>query len=169
MKGKLITLILNSHHRFFIRDEPLYGMFGHETPITSVAISKEWSVIVTGSVDGCLMIHHLNVFRNETRNVIQHDSTITLTKVGPDGSIFVYCKTPKTLYRYTINGDLAATTTLSLDGKDDMVDILFPSSGRFVITIGGEKAVFRRIFDLVSVHELHVSCSWKEKILISRL
>lgn len=133
---------------------PLYNIYCHYYPISAVAISREWDIIVTCSRDGYMAIHHLNVRRNETRVLIRHKGEINILRISNEGAIIAYCKDNNTLYRYTINGELSAIKNINQENDDSMIEQMqITKSGRFLVTVGGYRVSIRRVYDLEVVFE----------------
>ena len=82
---------------------------GHSDSVLCVAISTEFSMIISGSRDCCMMIWDLNRFRFV--RAIKHDGKVTAIATSPTtGDIASFCQNnvngQNHLYLWSVNGDL---------------------------------------------------------------
>ncbi|KAF0979606.1 hypothetical protein FDP41_001274 [Naegleria fowleri] len=88
---------------------------GHSDSVLCVCISTEFSMIVSGSRDCCLMIWDLNRFRFV--KAIKHDGKVSVIAVSPTtGDIASFCQNSVNgqnhLYLWTVNGDLISYSNI---------------------------------------------------------
>ncbi|KAL9654994.1 hypothetical protein ABK040_008780 [Willaertia magna] len=89
---------------------------GHSDSVLCVAISTEFSLIISGSKDCCMIVWDLNRFRYI--RAIKHDGQVTCIAVSPTtGDMASFCQNNKNqqnhLYLWTVNGDLISYCNIS--------------------------------------------------------
>lgn len=154
---------------FGILSPALYSIHCHTSSLTAVAINRDWDIVVIGSEDGVLSVHHLDLGRQDTRALINLGLPIASIIISPvDGSFVVYTSastrgsaaaasaagTIKCLFRYSINAELLAELQLSKEsnGQAEIAASLVTADGRYLITAGGKTVAVRRLFDLSIVY-----------------
>jgi WD40 repeat protein len=159
---------------FGIITPALYTIHCHIAPLTAVAINRDWDIIVTGSEDGVLSVHHLDLRRQDTRALISLGACISSIVISPvDGSFVVYTSSaplgikrqisqagsstipPNNLYRYSINAELLSELKLTSEsnGQLEIASMLVTLDGKYLVTAGGVTVAVRRLFDLSTVYK----------------
>ncbi|KAJ5073637.1 beige/beach-related [Anaeramoeba ignava] len=120
-----------------VRQEPQTVFFEHEKEVRSVALSVDYDIVLSGSVDGKLIFHSLN--KAKASNII------------------TFSENSKILRLFTINGYLIKEETCSQNIY--AISITQDSS---VVFLGGDKGIFetRNLFDLQLIRFF----DFKEKI-----
>jgi WD40 repeat protein len=67
----------------------LYILTGHQEPILSVVASRAWSLVVSGSEDGCAMLWELN--RAQYVRKIEHGAPVHLVAINESTVGFSLC------------------------------------------------------------------------------
>ncbi|KAF8509163.1 beach-domain-containing protein [Hysterangium stoloniferum] len=78
----------------------LYILTGHQQPVLSVVASRAWSLVVSGSEDGCAMLWELN--RAQYVRKIEHDAPIHSVAINESTGYIATCSREK-LCLHTIN------------------------------------------------------------------
>ncbi|KAJ3447455.1 beige/beach-related [Anaeramoeba flamelloides] len=96
-------------------------LYGHESPIISIAVSVEYYVIVSASKEQTVIIWDLNTFKfvNLIKIKIGNIKHISISKIT--GDIFIYSKDKQThnnyCYLYNVNGLLINEINLGLNNE----------------------------------------------------
>lgn len=126
-------------------------LWGHETPVTCVALSSDLDVAVSGALGGSICVH--TVRRGHFIRSIQLNVAVRTIVLDSHG-IFVAHTEDGFLHSYTING----VSLCGADAKEHLHDIKITSQGQFLVT-GGDKGhvVVRSVHDLGVISMLDLS------------
>jgi WD40 repeat protein len=144
-----------------ICEYPLFTLYGHDDAVTSVAVSSILDAVISGSVDGTVIVHSLregSYIRTilvggapNTRNLsavppnadfsagqgpVTTRRRIHWVGITKEAYVVVYLVDEMTLCTYTINGRLLATK----DVRERLYAILPSEDGQVLIT-GGENCL----------------------------
>lgn len=144
-------------------ESPLHILYGHDDAVTSVSVNAELDVVVSGSVDGTIIVHSLregsyirtilitSVPLKSMSTSINSSLSSQSSSVSPrrrihwvcvtkEAFVVVYLVDEQLLCTYTINGRLLATK----DIRERLYSIIPSEDGQVLIT-GGENClvVFR--------------------------
>jgi len=120
---------------------PLQTLYGHDKPVTCVAMSWELDMAVSGSQDGTCIIYTAR--KGEYVITLRPMGTAACSQLSPChvtslalseyGNIVVFCKqeSNRALCRYSINGKLLSK---DVKLKEDVADVLI--SGEYLVTGG---------------------------------
>ncbi|KAL9958919.1 hypothetical protein ACROYT_G035996 [Oculina patagonica] len=124
-----------------LKRTPLQTLYGHDKPITCVAMSWELDVVVSGSQDGTCIIYtarkgeYVVTLRPMRTALCTQPSPCHVTSLALSeyGNIVVFCKqeSNRALCRYSINGKLLSK---DVKLKEDVADVLI--SGEYIVTGG---------------------------------
>merc|ERR1711916_67577 len=100
-----------------VQEKPRGVFYGHNAEVTSVAVSEEFDLCVSGGRDGSVLVHELHSrrlirvlldHRNVPRSTSQTDScAISIVRISRNGDIFVYSELQR-MYLFSLNGTLLA-------------------------------------------------------------
>lgn len=153
---------IQSNREMPLADSPLHILYGHDDAVTSVSVNAELDVVVSGSVDGTVIVHSLRdgsyirtiLIGSPTRNmshvtISTANSSTTATAVAAstrrrihwvcitrEGYIVVYLIDELLLCTYTVNGKLIAVK----DIRERLYSIIPSEDGQVLIT-GGENCL----------------------------
>jgi beige protein homolog 1 len=82
---------------------PRSSLFGHKTPVTSIAVSKAFSTFVTVSTDGSAFLWDLN--RLEFVRKLPNHRAVQCARINDTSGEIMLCSGPNVAL-YTLNGDL---------------------------------------------------------------
>lgn len=139
---------------------PLQTLYGHDMPVTCVAMSWELDMAVSGSQDGTCIIHtarkgeYVVTLRpmGMSPGAQPNPCHVTGLALSEYGNIVVCCKheSSRSLCRYSINGKLL---TEDAKLKDDVARVFI--SGEFVVTGGdGGKLEIRNLHNFQVVEKM---------------
>jgi len=98
---------------------PRTSLFGHKTPVTSIAVSKAFSTFVTVSQDGISLLWDLN--RLEFVRKLSLARAVECSSINDVTGEIMLCSGPNVLL-YTLNGDLILDQNVcGAEGQDDFV------------------------------------------------
>ncbi|KAF8584664.1 beach-domain-containing protein [Ramaria rubella] len=122
------TLVTGSHDskvrlwRLTHLDHPnlslLYILTGHHERVLCVVTSRAWSLVVSGSADGCAMLWELN--RAQYVRAIEHGSPVHLAAINESTGYIATCSREK-LCLHTINAHQIATLDISGGSVDQKI------------------------------------------------
>ena len=142
-----------------VSPSPLHVLHGHDDPVTCVAVNSEFDILVSGSIDGTLMIHTLRDGVYVRSILLGYHSTssipsisgpqvrrVTMLAISKEGYIIVYSNDGiNLLCTYTINGRLVKM----IDAGERLFAMCLSEDGHVVLT-GGERCLiaFRWVANL---------------------
>ncbi len=142
-----------------VSPSPLHVLHGHDDPVTCVAVNSEFDILVSGSIDGTLMIHTLRDGVYIRSILLGYHSTssmpsitgpqvrrVTMLAISKEGYIVAYSNDGLNLLcTYTINGRLVKM----IDAGERLFAMCLSEDGNVVLT-GGERCliVFRWVANL---------------------
>jgi len=145
--------------QFLIDEEPylqcIHILWGHEAPITCLALSTDLDLVVSGASDGCICVHRVRKGRF-VRN-IYHDSLteVNLLAISCNGDIVVHSKKDQSLFLFSLNGTFLAEMNDFIQSINDMS---ITADGEILVLAGdGGCLSFRTLEDLAfrSLIDLH--------------
>lgn len=102
--------------------QPRAALFGHKTPVTTMAVSKSFSTLLTASSDGTVILWDLNRFDFVRR--LAHGRTIECARINDVSGDIMLCRGQK-LALYTLNGDLLLDQNVCTDHDDWIASCAF--------------------------------------------
>ena len=147
-------------NNYKIEESPRHLLYGHNDEVTSVSLSKDLDVVVSGSRDGSCIIHSLRKgnyirsialpFEESTDQKIAKLSPVSIVKIAPSGHILVYSHNFY-LYLYSINARLLA----KVETHERLNDIYITSNCKHIVTGGKDGfVIIRNLHDLQTVEKL---------------
>ncbi|KAM7209628.1 beige protein 1 [Naviculisporaceae sp. PSN 640] len=98
---------------------PKSSLFGHKTPVTTIAVSKAYSTFVTVSQDGITLLWDLNAL--EFIRKLPLARPVECARINDVTGEIMLCSGPNVLL-YTLNGDLIVDQNVcAAEGYDDFV------------------------------------------------
>jgi WD40 repeat protein len=129
----------------------VHVLWGHQAPISCLAVSSDLDVVVSGSLDGAICVHSVRqgkfvrtIYPSNDAN--KEASTIAVRKIALDGhGTFVVHMEDQSLHAYTVNG----VHLCSASAREHLHDMTICSNGEILIT-GGDRCrvVIRTVRDL---------------------
>lgn len=136
----------------YVSPQPLCVLYGHQTPITAIAISSDLNICISCS-EGAVIIHNL------TGDFIRHipllyENSICsahLIVVDPVmGSFVVYSKQHNILFQFSVNGALLRTRSTN----ETVADMCLTSNAKYLVHAGPKGQIVARDFStLESVYK----------------
>ncbi|KAJ5068238.1 beach domain-containing protein [Anaeramoeba ignava] len=128
--------------------------FEHKKEVKSVAISIEYDIVLSGSIDGKLIFHSLNKGKHIQTITSEDEKPITKIKITKEGDIITFSENSNILRLFTINGFLLRRIQCS----ENIYSISISEDSKFIIT-GGEKGKLeiRKIFNLKTIQEFDLN------------
>lgn len=142
-----------------VSPSPLHVLHGHDDPVTCVAVNGELDILVSGSIDGTLIIHTLREGVYVRSILLGYHSVssappiigpqvrrVTMLAISKEGYILAYSNDGiNLLCTYTINGRLVKM----IDVGERLFAMCMSEDGNVVLT-GGERClvVFRWVVNL---------------------
>lgn len=98
---------------------PRLSLFGHKTPVNTIAVSKAFSTFVTVSQDGTAFLWDLN--RLEFIRKLPLNRPVECARINDVSGEILLCSGPSVLL-YSLNGDLILEQNVcGAEGQDDFV------------------------------------------------
>lgn len=131
-------------------------LWGHDSPITSIAVDSELDVVVSGCAAGVICVHTLrrgefircfrlpSVSRGTSTNRNASPGMVSKLVMGNDGAVVVQME-DNGLHTSTVNGVILR----SIDAGERLHDMIISTSGETLVT-GGDRGqvVIRNVYDL---------------------
>jgi WD40 repeat protein len=127
-------------------------LWGHEAPVTAVAISSTLDLVVSGAENGHVLIHRVQA-GDHVRNLVD-GTTLGIEKYGPISLItisaalcyvVVHCRQSLSLRVFSINGDLLSETKTS-----QPLNAMVVSNVGDLLIVGGDSGEL----EIYSIHDL---------------
>ncbi|PQE33629.1 beige BEACH domain-containing protein [Rutstroemia sp. NJR-2017a WRK4] len=132
--------------------QPRSSLFGHKTPVTTLAVSKSFSTMLSASTDGVVILWDLN--RLEFVRKLTHGRPVECARIHDVSGDVMLCRGQK-LALYTLNGDLILEQNVCADlGHDDYIH-----SCAFYEGTGNEWLESTLVF---TGHKRGIVCIWKK-------
>ncbi|KAJ5071298.1 beige/beach-related [Anaeramoeba ignava] len=140
-----------------VKENPKYIFFEHEKEVKSVAISAEYDVVLSGSIDGELIFHSLNKGKYIQSMILSDHQPISIIKISKEGNIITFSENSNILRLFTINGYLIK----EVQSSQNIYSISITQDSNFIF-LGGEKGILeiRKLFNLKMIQKFNL----KEKI-----
>lgn len=155
----LMVWEIQSNREMPIPESPLHILYGHDDAVTSVSVNAELDIVVSGSVDGTVIVHSLREgsytrsiligsmpSKNPQSGGVNHQSSNTNTPstrrrihwvcVTKESFVVVYLIDELLLYTYTVNGRFVAVKDIR-----ERLYSLVPSEDGQVLVTGGENCL----------------------------
>jgi WD40 repeat protein len=154
----LMVWEVQSNREMPIAESPLHILYGHDDAVTSVSVNAELDVVVSGSVDGTVIVHSLRE-GSYTRSILvgsmptknpqtgfnlpASNTPVTSTRrrihwvcVTKESFVVVYLIDEQLLCTYTVNGRMVAVKDIR-----ERLYSLVPSEDGQVLVTGGENCL----------------------------
>jgi hypothetical protein len=95
--------------------QPRTSLFGHKTPVTTLAVSKSFSTLLSASSDGTVILWDLN--RLEFVRKLTHGRPIECARINDVSGDIMLCRGQKVAL-YTLNGELLIDQNVCTDHDD---------------------------------------------------
>jgi hypothetical protein len=95
--------------------QPRASLFGHSTPVTTLAVSKSFSTLLSASGDGTVILWDLN--RLEFVRKLAHGRPIECARINDISGDIMLCRGQKVVL-YTLNGELILEQNVCNDHDD---------------------------------------------------
>ncbi|KAJ5066958.1 beige/beach-related [Anaeramoeba ignava] len=120
-------------------------VFEHEKEVKSVAISTEYDIVLSGSIDGKLIFHSLNKGKHIQSIILSDQKPISIIQITKEGNIITFSENSNILRLFTINGYLLKEAKC----LQNVYSISITQDSNFIF-LGGENGIFeiRNLFDL---------------------
>ncbi|KAJ5077128.1 beige/beach-related [Anaeramoeba ignava] len=116
--------------------------------VKSVAISVEYDIVLSGSINGELIFHSLNKGKHIQTIILSDQEPISIIKITKEGNIITFSQNSNILRLFTINGYLVKEVIC----LQNIYSISITPDSKFLF-LGGEKGIFeiRNMFDLKGI------------------
>ncbi|KAJ5079919.1 beach domain-containing protein lvsc [Anaeramoeba ignava] len=140
-----------------VKEIPKHIFFEHEKEVKSVAISIEYDIVLSGSIDGKLIFHSLNKGKLIQSIILSDQKPISIIKIIKEGNIITFSENSNKLRLFTINGYLLKEVKC----LQNIYSISITEDSNFIF-LGGEKGILeiRKLFNLEPIQKVDL----KEKI-----
>ncbi|KHJ35979.1 putative beige beach domain-containing protein [Erysiphe necator] len=98
--------------------QPRTSLFGHRAPVTTLAVSKSFSTLLTASVNGVVILWDLNTFRF-VRKLSSENESISCASINDVNGNIMICRGQKVTL-YTLNGEIFLEQVIC-DDHDDKI------------------------------------------------
>jgi WD40 repeat protein len=95
--------------------QPRASLFGHRTPVTTLAVSKSFSTLLSASSDGTVILWDLNRFEFVRR--LAHGRPIECARINDVSGDIMLCRGQKVAL-FTLNGELLLDQSVCSDHED---------------------------------------------------
>lgn len=95
--------------------QPRSSLFGHKTPVTTLAVSKSFSTLLSASSDGTVILWDLN--RLEFVRKLAHGRPIECARINDISGDIMLCRGQKVAL-YSLNGELLLDQNVCIDHDD---------------------------------------------------
>ena len=95
--------------------QPLSSLFGHKTPVTTLAVSKSFSTLLSASSDGTVILWDLN--RLEFVRKLTSGRAVECARINDVTGDILLCRGSK-VSLFTLNGELILEQNVGLDHED---------------------------------------------------
>jgi hypothetical protein len=95
--------------------QPKTSLFGHKEPVSTIAVSRSFSTILSASTDGQVLLWDLN--RLEFVRKLAHGRQVECAKINDITGDIMICRGQKVAL-YTLNGDLILDQNVCIDHDD---------------------------------------------------
>ena len=102
--------------------QPRSSLFGHSTPVTTLAVSKSFSTLLSASDDGTVILWDLN--RLEFVRKLAHGRPIECARINDISGDIMLCRGQKVTL-YTLNGELILDQSVCTDHDDWIASCAF--------------------------------------------
>lgn len=102
--------------------QPRSSLFGHSTPVTTLAVSKSFSTLLSASGDGTVILWDLN--RLEFIRKLVHGRPIECARINDISGDILLCR-GQTVVLYTLNGELILEQNVCNDHDDWITSCAF--------------------------------------------
>lgn len=123
----------NGNNYFIENNEPRYVLYGHDSEVTCVSIYTELDVVVSGSLDGSIVIHTIR--KGNYVHSLYHPKRLPFYRVSiapQNGNIVAYSQNDLKLFLFSING--FHLTTIELNERFN--DFFLTRNADFIVTGG---------------------------------
>ncbi|TGO43377.1 hypothetical protein BHYA_0001g00040 [Botrytis hyacinthi] len=132
--------------------QPRSSLFGHKTPVTTLAVSKSFSTMLSASSDGVVLLWDLN--RLEFVRKLTHGRAVECARINDITGDIMLCRGQKVAL-YTLNGEALLEQNVCTDlGHDDYVH-----SCAFYEGTGNEWLESTLLF---TGHKRGIVCIWRK-------
>ena len=129
--------LFDNHCRF---DSPVSGetdFRGHTSSVTSLAVSRDGSRVVSGGSDAALRLWDAATGR-EIRTFLGHEGIVTSVAISPDGKTVLSGSADKKAILWNI---ATARVIRRIEGHEGRVKAVYVPGGRLVLTGGHDKKI----------------------------
>ena len=102
--------------------QPLSSLFGHKTPVTTVAVSKSFSTLLSASSDGTVILWDVN--RLEFVRKLASGRPVESARINDVTGTIMLCRGQKVAL-YTLNGELILEQSVCSDHEDWILSCAF--------------------------------------------
>lgn len=102
--------------------KPASSLFGHRTPVNVLALSRSFSVLLSASADGTVILWDLN--RLEFVRILTRDIVVECAKINDVNGNIVLCHASRVVM-YTLNGELLLDQAASESSDDSILSCAF--------------------------------------------
>jgi len=95
--------------------QPKTSLFGHKHPVSTIAISRSFSTILSASIDGQVLLWDLN--RLEFVRKLAHGRPVECAQINDVSGDIMLCRGQKVAL-YTLNGELILDQNVCIDHDD---------------------------------------------------
>jgi len=125
----------------FVPHTPRAIAYGHDQPVTAVAASYDFEVVLSASLDGTCIMHTLRRGTYVRSFSPMSDGVISWLGISSQGDIV--CLRGSVLHVYSLNGNAVC----SVDTCEKIGAVALSASGDFVAT-GSDRVTVRHLFNL---------------------
>ena len=102
--------------------QPKTSLFGHKHPVSTIAVSKSFSTILSASADGQVLLWDLN--RLEFVRKLAHGRQVECAQINDVSGDIMLCR-GQNVALYTLNGDLILDQNVCMDHDDYIFSCAF--------------------------------------------
>eukprot|EP01156_Anaeramoeba_ignava_P002117 Anaeramoba_ignava/a217599_28.p1 GENE.a217599_28~~a217599_28.p1 ORF type:complete len:713 (+),score=250.60 a217599_28:320-2458(+) len=141
-----------------VKEKPKHVFFEQEKEVKSVAISIEYDIVLSGSIDGKLIFHSLNKGKLIKSIILSDQKPISIIQITKEGNIITFSENSNILRLFAINGDLIKEFKCS----QNINSISITQDSNFLI-LGGEEGILE-ILNLLDLNPIRTFKFEKQKI-----
>jgi len=149
----------SSSSEFKIREKPIFTLHSHNTTVTSVRVSTLLDLVVSGSLDGYVVLTNLHKCTH-LRTIYLPDCTIDKILINhTQANMVIYSQSKSNLYLYSINGNLLACQNVAAEADtanqqvSGLSALQITQNGHYLITAGGTHLCVRTLHNLQVLYQ----------------
>jgi len=148
-----------------VNETPLLKLYGHDDAVITVALNVALDIVVSGSLDGSIIIHSLH--KGMYIRSINHSCPIDWVGISKVGYLVTYSRSDRAIRSYGINGKLLActggsnqkTSSKAEDFTDAILYALVISDDGKILVAGGTNQEIKMMW----IHNLHLAVDKDKK------